>query len=99
MVEKKASLLPPIEEKAIVVDEDGAKTVEVIEETMVPIAPLAIEEVTLVALAAESEKEASGEMPTIVVASEEVFIWGVPLMGDEKSNTLFMSQNWYGFKI
>ncbi|KAG1363593.1 patellin-3 [Cocos nucifera] len=81
---------PPTEEKAVVVDEDGAKTVEAIEETVVPIAPPATEEVTPAAPAAEPEKEASAEAPTVAVAPEEVFIWGVPLVGDETSDTVLL---------
>nr|XP_010917465.1 skin secretory protein xP2-like [Elaeis guineensis] len=73
MVEEKASPLPPMEEKAVMVDKDGAKTVEVIEETMVPIAPPAIEEVTPTVSVVEPEKEASGETPTVIVAPEKVF--------------------------
>ncbi|KAG1328064.1 Patellin-1 [Cocos nucifera] len=80
---------PPAEEKAVVVEEDGAKTVEAIEETVVPVVPPATEEVTP---AAEPEKEAAAEAAAAAVAAppEEVFIWGVPLVGDEKSETVLL---------
>nr|XP_010909148.1 patellin-3 [Elaeis guineensis] len=81
---------PQTEEKAVVVDDDGAKTVEAIEETVVPVATPATEEVTPAAPAAEPEKEVSAEASTVAVAAEEVFIWGVPLVGDEKSDTVLL---------
>ncbi|XP_010910883.1 patellin-3 isoform X2 [Elaeis guineensis] len=77
---------PPAEEKAVVVEEDGAKTVEAIEETVVPVVPPATEEVTP---AAEPEKEAPAEAAA-AAPEEEVFIWGVPLVGDEKSDTILL---------
>ncbi|XP_038972983.1 patellin-3-like [Phoenix dactylifera] len=88
VVEETPPPLPPTE-KAVVV-EDGAKTVEAIEETVVPVAVPATEEVTPAAPAAEPEKEASAEAPTAAVAPEEVVIWGVPLVGDEKSDTVLL---------
>ncbi|KAJ4701213.1 patellin-3-like [Melia azedarach] len=77
-------------EKVSVVDEDGAKTVEAIEETIVasktepaePEAPAKEAEVT----PAEETKEAEVPPPP----PEEVFIWGIPLLGDEKSDTILL---------
>ncbi|MQL72764.1 hypothetical protein Taro_005124 [Colocasia esculenta] len=72
------------EEKAIVVDEDGAKTVEAIAETVVSVAvvdePPASESAEAPAPAEEEEK----------AAPEEVSLWGVPLLGDEKSDTVLL---------
>nr|XP_010936177.1 mucin-7-like [Elaeis guineensis] len=76
VVEEKACLPPPTEEKAVVVDEDGAKIVEMIEETVVLVAPPVIEKATPTAPVAEPENEASSEASTIMVAPKEVFIWG-----------------------
>ncbi|XP_008783367.1 patellin-3-like [Phoenix dactylifera] len=86
-VEEKAAV---VVEKAAVVEEDGAKTVVAIEETVVAVAAPATEEVTP---AAEPEKEAPAEAPAAAAAAaapEEVFIWGVPLVGDEKSDTVLL---------
>lgn len=82
-----------VEVKAVVVDEDGAKTVEAIEETVVPVTlpPSATEEL---APAAEAETEKEPEAPVSVEAPPappaDEFIWGVPLVGDEKSDTVLL---------
>ncbi|CAL9166473.1 unnamed protein product [Musa hybrid cultivar] len=88
--------LPTTEENAVVGDDDGAKTVEAIEETVVPVAapPPAVDD----APAAESpKKEKENEKPAAPAAAapslppaEEIFIWGVPLLGDERSDTVLL---------
>ncbi|XP_057973114.1 patellin-3-like [Malania oleifera] len=68
---------------ATVVDDDGAKTVEAIEETIVAVsAPAAEPE------AAPAEKK-EGEAP-VPPAPEEVFIWGIPLLGDDRSDVILL---------
>ncbi|PKA58369.1 Patellin-3 [Apostasia shenzhenica] len=98
-----------VEEKAVVVDEDGAKTVEAIEETVVSVTPPAatsapaVEEVKSAAVE-EKEKEVVAEGTSAEAEqqppqqteqqpsqpAEEVFIWGVPLLGDDKSDTVLL---------
>ncbi|XP_074579946.1 patellin-3-like [Curcuma longa] len=56
---------------AVKADEDGAKTVEAIEETVV----------SVVALPTEKEVEKT---------APEVLIWGVPLLADERSDTVLL---------
>ncbi|KAL9254429.1 Patellin-3-like protein [Drosera capensis] len=85
---------------AAVVDEDGAKTVEAIEETIVsvsappPSAPQS-EEQALEKEAEEVKQEAEPvpqevTAPAPVVEPEEVFLYGVPLLGDERSDTILL---------
>ncbi|RWV90729.1 hypothetical protein BHE74_00029258 [Ensete ventricosum] len=85
----------PTAEKAVVVDDDGAKTVEAIEETVVPVAappPAETEAPAAEEPKAEKEEEKSPAPPTEPTppAPEEVFIWGVPLLGDERSDTVLL---------
>ncbi|CAL9201281.1 unnamed protein product [Musa hybrid cultivar] len=85
----------PTAEKAVVVDDDGAKTVEAIEETVVPVAappPAETEAPAAEAPKAEKEEEKSPAPPTEPTppAPEEVFIWGVPLLGDERSDSVLL---------
>lgn len=88
-----------VEEKvaAAVVDEDGAKTVEAIEETIVPVAAVTTEEPSEVATpvtstepaAATEEKQA--EQPEAPPSPpEEVSIFGIPLLADERSDTILL---------
>ncbi|PKA47962.1 Patellin-3 [Apostasia shenzhenica] len=79
------------ETNSVVVDEDGAKTVEAIEETVVPVAPPAsAPEEVIPAAEAEKDKETVAEEKTPASPAEEVFIWGVPLLGDEKSDSALL---------
>ncbi|XP_010912526.1 patellin-3 [Elaeis guineensis] len=82
---------PTAEEKAVVVEDDGAKTVEAIEETVVPVtAPPASEE----APPAAPEEEKTPAPPASAAAAsppaKEVLIWGIPLLGDERSDTILL---------
>ncbi|PKA51727.1 Patellin-3 [Apostasia shenzhenica] len=61
--------------KVEVVDEDGAKTVVAIEETVV---------------AVNQPVETENEKEPVPEAAEKVLIWGVPLLCDEKSNTVLL---------
>ncbi|PKA57100.1 Patellin-5 [Apostasia shenzhenica] len=64
-------------EKGLPVEDDDAKTVEAIAETVVPVAPAPV---------AVEEKALVGPPPP----TEEVLIWGVPLLGDERSDTVLL---------
>ncbi|XP_042379501.1 patellin-3-like [Zingiber officinale] len=76
---------PEAEEKS---DDDGAKTVEAIEETVVPIsAPPLAETETPAAEAPREEKEEEKVSPP---SPEKVIIWGVPLLADERSDTVLL---------
>ncbi|KAK7353745.1 hypothetical protein VNO80_19197 [Phaseolus coccineus] len=59
---------------AVCVEEDGAKTVEAIEESVVPVTV--------------SEEEAKVEADS--ASPEEVSIWGVPLLADERSDVILL---------
>lgn len=80
-------------EKVTAVDEDGAKTVEAIEETIV-----AVSSAPPVEAAASSSKEgetAQAEEPKEAEAvppppPEEVSIWGIPILDDEKSDVILL---------
>ncbi|XP_074583645.1 patellin-3-like [Curcuma longa] len=83
----------PVEEKAIAIEDDGAKTVEAIEETAIPVVPAApetTEEVTPAAEEADKEPPAETPPPPPAEPPEKVFIWGIPLLGDEKSDTILL---------
>ncbi|XP_074583090.1 patellin-3-like [Curcuma longa] len=76
---------PAAEEKA---DDDGDKTVEAIEETVVPIsAPPLAEAETPASEAPRAEKEEEKVSPP---PPEKVIIWGVPLLADERSDTVLL---------
>ncbi|KAL3574196.1 hypothetical protein D5086_024809 [Populus alba] len=83
-------------EKVAAVDEDGAKTVEAIEETIVSVSAPATEEAAPAADPEASpaegepkkEEEATPDVPP--PPPEEVFIWGIPLLGDERSDVILL---------
>ncbi|XP_038882751.1 patellin-3-like [Benincasa hispida] len=88
--EKSNETTPPAEEKEVVavktesaVDDDGAKTVEAIEETIVAVA---------VSAAAPSEEavETAANPPPTAVEPEEVSIWGIPLLADERTDVVLL---------
>ncbi|URE18079.1 hypothetical protein MUK42_13456 [Musa troglodytarum] len=71
-------------------EDDGAKTGEAVEETVAPIATVpaaATEEVTP---AAGEEPPAETPAPPPAEPPEEVLIWGVPLLGDERCDTILL---------
>ena len=70
-------------EKVTAVDEDGAKTVEAIEESVVSVSVPA-EEATS---STKDEVEAVAPPPP---QPEEVYIWGIPLLGDERSDVILL---------
>lgn len=81
--------------KVTTVDEDGAKTVEAIEETVVAVSstPPAAEEPAPAkeAEAAPVEEPKAEETPAPPPPPpEEVFIWGIPLLGDERSDVILL---------
>ncbi|KAG5224624.1 patellin [Salix suchowensis] len=80
-------------EKVAAVDEDGAKTVEAIEETIVAVssAPAAEEAAPAEATPAEEPKKEEEAAPAAPPPPpEEVFIWGIPLLGDERSDVILL---------
>ncbi|WOL03569.1 hypothetical protein Cni_G12289 [Canna indica] len=83
---------PAVEEKAVTEEDDGAKTVEAIEETVVSVAapPSAPEEVPPVAEEAVKEPAAEAPAESPAAPPEEVYIWGVPLIGDEKGDAVLL---------
>ncbi|CAK7344793.1 unnamed protein product [Dovyalis caffra] len=91
--EKKAEVV----EKVAAVDEDGAKRVEAIEETIVAVSSAPTPEAAAPAAELEAapakeepkkEEEAAPEAPP--PPPEEVFIWGIPLLGDERSDVILL---------
>lgn len=71
--------------KTEAVDDDGAKTVEAIEETIVAVSSgVPAEE------AAEKEKEESVVDAEANTPPEEVSIWGIPLLADDRSDVVLL---------
>ena len=88
--EKSKETTPPAAEEVVVavqteslVDEDGAKTVEAIEETIVAVAASA-------AAPSEEAVDTTANPPPTAVAPEEVSIWGIPLMADERTDVVLL---------
>ncbi|KAJ6433648.1 hypothetical protein OIU84_017361 [Salix udensis] len=82
-------------EKVAAVDEDGAKTVEAIEETIVAVSAPTTEEAApaaepKTAPAEEPKKEEEAAPDATPPPPEEVFIWGIPLLGDERSDVILL---------
>ncbi|KAL0016207.1 hypothetical protein SO802_003276 [Lithocarpus litseifolius] len=74
-----------VEKETSIVDEDGAKTVEAIKETIVEVsAPPPPPPTT------ETETEEPKEEVTPPPAPEEVSIWGIPLLLDERSDVILL---------
>ncbi|KAI3872138.1 hypothetical protein MKW98_011630 [Papaver atlanticum] len=76
--------------ETVVVDEDGAKTVEAIEETIVAVQATTESVAETVTPAEEKKEEAGSVEPETTQPPEEVFIWGTPLIGDEKSDVILL---------
>ncbi|URE12516.1 hypothetical protein MUK42_22978 [Musa troglodytarum] len=76
------------DKNTVTANEDGAKTLEAIEETVVSVAatPPPKEAMTPVVAEEEAEKTAAAVAP----AAEEVLIWGIPLLVDERSDTVLI---------
>ncbi|KAI3918402.1 hypothetical protein MKX01_041722 [Papaver californicum] len=94
--DEKEKPLPASEEAAavvcetVVVDEDGAKTVEAIEETIVAAQATTESVAETVTPAEEKKDEAESVEPEATQPPKEVFIWGIPLIGDEKSDVILL---------
>ena len=73
-----------VEKVAATVEEDGTKTVEAIEETVVSVA---VDEAPSTSAKVEEEKV---EAPPPPAAPEEVEIWGIPLLADERSDVILL---------
>ncbi|GAB2217526.1 hypothetical protein Drorol1_Dr00000723 [Drosera rotundifolia] len=99
--EAEASSVPVVEEEAAAADDDAAKTVEAIEETIVaateapPVEPVTEdkEATEKPAVVVEEKKESEAEVVVEVQppsSPEEVFLWGILLLGDERSDTILL---------
>ncbi|MBA0721215.1 hypothetical protein Golax_008779 [Gossypium laxum] len=80
-----------VAEKAKAVDDDGAKTVEAIEESVVAVAAPPAEkekEEPSAEVAPQSEETKEALVPS--PPPEEVSIWGIPLLADEKSDVILL---------
>ncbi|XP_023535565.1 patellin-3-like [Cucurbita pepo subsp. pepo] len=86
--DEKAAEPSTVVEKVAVIDEDGAKTVEAIEESVVAVSTPPPEESAPSKEEAEVEVEAAEAVPP--PPPEEVFIWGIPLLGDERSDVILL---------
>ncbi|XP_014490015.1 patellin-3 [Vigna radiata var. radiata] len=83
-----------VEEKTTVsnagsVAEDGAKSVEAIEESVVAVS-VSEEEAKVEAVVAVSVSEEEAKVEAASVSPEEVSIWGVPLLADERSDVILL---------
>ncbi|KAK1427593.1 hypothetical protein QVD17_16281 [Tagetes erecta] len=76
-----------IEKTETVVDEDGAKKIEAIQETIVAVTSSTEPEKTDKTEQPPAPEEAVEETP---VAPEEVSIWGIPLLADERSDVVLL---------
>lgn len=81
---------PKTEEKEVVIEEDGAKTVEAIEETVVPVSGTTPEETEVVAKEEATPTPQDQPVEEAAAVQEEVRIWGVPLVGDECTDTVLL---------
>ncbi|KAE9604203.1 hypothetical protein Lal_00001884 [Lupinus albus] len=89
---------PEVKETKVVVapsiDEDGAKTVEAIEETIVAVHSITTSTVPEPSTKDEEERKedikASASTSPTLVEPEEVSIWGVPLLLDERTNVILL---------
>ncbi|KAK9293327.1 hypothetical protein L1049_021319 [Liquidambar formosana] len=100
--EEAAVVTEVIEEEKIaataVVDDDGAKTVEAIEETIVAVSssvpsdqPPPVKEPEEAAPPSEAEsKDAEVEVTAPPPPPEEVSLWGIPLLADERSDVILL---------
>ncbi|XP_043708896.1 patellin-2-like isoform X2 [Telopea speciosissima] len=104
--EPAAVVVTEVVEKIAYVDDDGAKTVEAIEETIVavsapaapaeetaPAAPEKEAEVEAAAAAAPAEtkeEEITGAAALPPPPPEEMSIWGLPLLADERSDVILL---------
>lgn len=80
-----------VEGKIEAADEDGAKTVEEIKETIVEVTNSAPADPEAAATPAEEPpKEETKEVAEEPKAPEEVSIWGINLLADEKSDTILL---------
>ncbi|KAG0448872.1 hypothetical protein HPP92_027623, partial [Vanilla planifolia] len=75
------------DEKGVSLDDDGAKTVEAIEESVVAISASPL-------LPEDSEGKAYvptvSSLPPPATPPDELLIWGVPLLGDDRSETVLL---------
>ncbi|XP_062098348.1 patellin-3-like [Humulus lupulus] len=77
-------------EKVAAVDEDGAKTVEAIEESVVSVTAAPADEATSSAKAEAEEPKKEEEVAAPPPPPEEVSIWGIPLLADERSDVILL---------
>ncbi|MBA0735255.1 hypothetical protein Gogos_019119 [Gossypium gossypioides] len=73
------------------VEDDGAKTVEAIEESIVSVSSSSAQPAAEAEVYVESEDERKGgKAEDKVVPPEEISIWGVPLLADERSDAILL---------
>ncbi|MBA0608707.1 hypothetical protein Godav_020896 [Gossypium davidsonii] len=73
------------------VEDDGAKTVEAIEESIVSVSSSSAQPAAEAEAYVESEDERKGgKVEDKVVPPEEISIWGVPLLADERSDVILL---------
>ncbi|MFQ6623890.1 hypothetical protein Gotur_003401 [Gossypium turneri] len=73
------------------VEDDGAKTVEAIEESIVSVSSSSAHPAAEAEAYVESEDERKrGKVEDKVVPPEEISIWGVPLLADERSDVILL---------
>ncbi|KAE8668475.1 Patellin-2 [Hibiscus syriacus] len=77
-------------EKVTAVDDDGAKTVEAIEESVVAVAIPPAETKEEAAVEAAPQNGETKEAESTPPPAEEVSIWGIPLLADEKSDVILL---------
>ncbi|THU49321.1 hypothetical protein C4D60_Mb06t08340 [Musa balbisiana] len=77
------------DKNTVTANEDGAKTLEAIEETVVSVAATPPPEEAMAPVAAEEEAEKT-DAAAAASAAKEVLIWGIPLLVDERSDTVLI---------
>ncbi|XP_064967984.1 patellin-3-like [Musa acuminata AAA Group] len=77
------------DKNTVTANEDGAKTLEAIEETVVSVAATPPPEEAMTPVAAEEEAEKT-DAAAAASAAKEVLIWGIPLLVDERSDTVLI---------
>ncbi|KAG4176049.1 hypothetical protein ERO13_A11G226600v2 [Gossypium hirsutum] len=72
------------------VEDDGAKTVEAIEESIVSVSSSAQPAAETEAYVVSEDERKGGKAEDKVVPPEEISIWGVPLLADERSDVILL---------
>ncbi|GAU37963.1 hypothetical protein TSUD_269780 [Trifolium subterraneum] len=83
---KEETVLEVVEKIATSTEEDGAKTVEAIQESIVPVTATDGEQPVVEAVT----EAVVAEVEVIPTTPEEVEIWGIPLLADERSDVILL---------